>query len=248
MESHEFRIVNDRRIAIVSRIDRHAPRDIEDIAEVKEELLLVFLGWEIDTEFDRSAIGVVLRPVAKADLYESDTRVVVVALGEVGIELLGEPLELRVRPVGIISRTIASGVLLEGLLVVFEVFDVLSNGCATGYAIDLSIARILITEADNSLMVTRLHIVEDILEIRPIVLDLAIYLASNYAAWEAVLKLELDRLGIAQALRVGGPHHEARHRLYRSDFSIKRNHGEAFFRFETRIAGAAKTCNGEQRK
>ena len=95
----------------------------------------------------------VLRPVSEAQLEECDTRVVVVTLGEISIELLGKPLELRVRPIGIIGRSITACVLLEGLFVVLHVLDILWHSRATRYTIDLCVARILVAETDDTLVV-----------------------------------------------------------------------------------------------
>ena len=90
---HQYAALCDGRVRLVASIDGDGPRDVDhDGVEVLEELPLESFRGEVLAQLQRGAVDVIFRPMPEADLEESQSRVVSVALGEVCVELEGEAL------------------------------------------------------------------------------------------------------------------------------------------------------------
>ena len=77
---------------------------------MRQEFGLVILGGEVDSEIELGAVDMIFAPVPETRLHECDARVVVVFRGKVGVELLVEPLEFLVAPVGVVGGAVAARV------------------------------------------------------------------------------------------------------------------------------------------
>ena len=222
---HQDTVLRDGRIGLVAGIDGDGPGNVRhDGIEVLEELFLEELRGEVLADLQLCAVDVVFGPMAEADLEEGQSRVVAVALGEVGVELEGEASELRVAPVGIVRRAVAAWVLRVGLVVVVAGLDVGRDSRCALVAIDVAARRVFVAEACDELMSATAHVVEDAFEPRPVVLDGAVVVASRHdLARQAIRELQLDGLAVSgvAVLSLFGPEHEARHGLRMGDAPLQ---------------------------
>ena len=193
----------------------------------------------------------ILAPVPETDLDEGDARVVLVHRIEVGVELLGEPLQLGVRPVGIPGGTVF--ILVESLLVSRQRLDVGWYGRSAGVSVHAAFARILIAETDHRLMAARGHILEPAVEAAPVIADHAIVFSRDDLAGKAIRIFQRDGLaegGMAVA-GVFAPEHEAGGRLHGIDLALNGNGSERIVQFGREIfvgrhAGRGGQCQQQE--
>ena len=136
-------------------VDRDAPgRFLQFSVEKPHQLGLELERGEVLAQPDGSSGDVVFGPVAEADLKKGESRIAVVAVGEVGVEPQGEVPETRMAPVGIPGGAVAAGVGAEGLVVAGHRLDVSRDaGRAPGAGGVLRLfARIFVAEAQNGLV------------------------------------------------------------------------------------------------
>ncbi len=222
-------VARDRRVVVVCRIDGDAPRGLfEQTIKMRQEFGLVILGSEVDSEIELGAVDMIFAPVPETRLHECDTRVVVVFRGKVGVELLVEPQEFLVAPVGIIRGAVAARVFGIRLGVGLVRLDVVGD---CGGALHLlgaarcvrdGCARVLDAEPHDGLVPAARDIVEHLFETAPVVVDLVVGLALHHGAGEAVREFERNRfLKILLALGLVGPEYDSLHGLESLDFLVE---------------------------
>ena len=143
----------------------------------------------------------------ETDFEESDSGVGVVARGEVCIELAGEPLQFGIAPVGIVGRTIATRIGAIGFLVIAPVFDILRHCRSAPLAIHFRIIGVLVAEAEDGLVSARRDIVQNLLQLCPIVINLSGGLSFDHTTGQSVVELHGDGMLILRHPLVVAPQH-----------------------------------------
>ena len=111
IEPEQGLVACDGRVVVVCRIDGDAPWGLfEQTIKMRQEFGLVILGSEVDSEIELGAVDVVFAPVPETRLHKGDARILVVFCGKVCVELLVEPQEFLVAPVGVVGGAVAARV------------------------------------------------------------------------------------------------------------------------------------------
>ena len=137
-----------------------------------------------------------------------------------GVELLGEPLQLLVGPVGVPG--LAVFVLVVGLVIVGQRLDVGRDGRGAGIAVHAVVAGILVAEAHHRLVVAGRHLAEPGVEAAPVVLDRFALLAGHDLAGEAVGVFQRNGFAVGGVAVFGvvAPQHEAGGGLHGVDLAL----------------------------
>ena len=218
VQCHQVVAGNDGCISLIAGIDGDSPRNVlQNRIDMLQEFRLIGFRREVDAEIQGCSVNVILRPMAETHFNESQSLVVLVSFGKVGIEHFGEALQLGIAPVGIVGRTVAAGIRRVGLVVVAAVFDVLRYGSSSFFgAWDVVAVGVFISEAGNELMAAAGNIVEQVVEPRPVVLDAAVAVAAfHHQAGQTVGILQRDGASVSAVpgLSLSRPEHQARHGL-----------------------------------
>ena len=196
--------------AFVRRIDGNQPRRLlENLRQLPEKLALKLLVRKRLAELHRPVIYMILRPQPEARLQEGQAGIVIVALGELLVELQGEAFQLRMRPIG--KAGSLAFALPTRLLVIRQCIDVVRHRSF--------LTRIDEVEPENRLVPTVADGVQEPVHRTPIILA---------ALFDDVVVLhvavfELDGVG-AVVLR-GGPQDDAGHGLDMRDTALE-GHGQ----------------------
>ena len=230
-ESEQSLVAGDGGVVFIGGVNGNAPRCfMEKRVEVLQECALVILAGEVRIQLERCAVDVVFGPVPETGLHEGDTRIRVVFGREVGVELLVEPLEFFVFPVGVVGGAVSAGVLVERLGIGLVGLDVQGDCGGALHAFGTvrgvfdGLARVLDAETHDGLVPAALDVVEHLFETAPVVVDFAVSLACHHGAGETVR--ELERNGALQILllfRLVGPEHDSLHGLERFDALVERD-------------------------
>ena len=128
-EPEQYLVARDGRVVVVCRIDGDAPRGLfEQTIKMRQEFGLVILGGEVDSEIELGAVDMIFAPVPETRLHKGDARIVILFRGEVGVELLVEPQEFLVAPVGVVGGAVAARVFGIRLGVRLVCLDVQGDG------------------------------------------------------------------------------------------------------------------------
>ena len=156
----EFRLSCERRIALVSSINRDAPcRILEICRHLLEECCLEFLRRESLSHLARTVINMVLSPETETSLHECKTWVIIISLCKSLVEIQVESLKFLTTPVREICCTAFA--LSYSLLISRPCLDIIRNCTLLSY--------ICIAETHYQLMTARSHLIKKLIHRSPVI-------------------------------------------------------------------------------